>query len=311
MANKKPSLRQLEYFIAIAECDSFRKAAERLDISQPTITAQIAGLEGVLGVKLFERMHSGARLSAAGRTLLPSARAVLEQVGGFVEAADEISNRPGGTFRLGATPTLGPYLLPHVLPDLHQQYPNLKFHVREDVPTGLEDGLIDGRHDLVLSPMPLNDQDFFVQPLFREPVQLVVSSDDPLARRDKVKAVDLAGAGILTMEEHHRFHSQVEQLCQRLGARLLRDYHGTSLDALRHMVVMGLGHAFLPALYTLSEIHAQSDLRVLEIEDESIYRVHALAWRKTAPTRSFFHDLANGMREIVKQRLPKVVTAVE
>ena len=311
MRQEKLSIRQIEYFLAIAECASFRRAAERLGVSQPTLTAQIALLETNLGVRLFERSRSGTRLAPVGRDLVEHARRIIEEIGNFVDAADVLRNGPGGTYRLGITPTLGPYLLPHLLPDLHRQYANLRFYLREDPQRELEAGLASGRHDILLCPMPVENSDFVVVPLFREPVKLVIHEDHELASRERIVAADLFNADILTIEEHHRFYRQVEQLCQRLGARILRDYQGTSLDALRHMVVMGMGHAFLPALYVQSEIHDQSQLHVTEIADEPVVRAHALVWRAASPARVFFQRLAVDMRNILKRRLGDLVTTIE
>ncbi|MEQ8663470.1 MAG: hydrogen peroxide-inducible genes activator, partial [Gammaproteobacteria bacterium] len=282
-----------------------------LGISQPTLTAQISALEKLLGVRLFERSRSGTRLAPVGRELLANARRVVEEVDGFIEVADTVRNGPGGTYRLGVPPTLGPYLLPYLLPDLHRRYGNLRLYVREDTQRDLETGLSSGRHDLVLCPLPLDSTEFVVTPLFREPVRLVVHEDHELAQRPHVAAEDLRDADILSIEEHHRFYRQVEQLCQRLGARLSRDYQGTSLDALRHMVVMGMGHAFLPALYVMSEIHEQSQLVVTDIAGEPVVRAHALVWRAASPSRGFFQRLAGDMKEILARRLPDVVSIID
>lgn len=305
-----PSLRQLTYFIAVADTGSFRAAAGQLNVSQPTITAQIATLEQTLGVKLFERNRSGTQLSVSGRELITYARQTLEQMNGLVEQARKQSDEPGGVFGLGVTPTLGPYLLPHVLPDLHRSYPSLRFHVREHAPNALEDELSAGRCDLILAPTPLNNPSFVVTPLFREPVYLVVAADHELAASAKIPAEQLLGAEILALEEHHRFYGQVELLCERLGARLLRDYQGSSLDALRHMVVMGMGHAFLPALYIKSEINDERQLRAIEIEREPIFRMHALAWRTSSPSRQFFSTVAASLKQSIRARLKNTVLVV-
>lgn len=153
--------------------------------------------------------------------------------------------------------------------------------------------------------------DFAVLPLFREPIRLVIANDHELARRDPLHAADLKDADVLTIEEHHRFFSQVEQLCLRLDARMRRDYQGTSFDALRHMVVMGMGHAFLLALYVLSEIHEQSQLHVTDIADEPIFRMHALAWRNASPARGFFRNLVDDMRAILRARLGHVIMVAD
>ena len=128
-------------------------------------------------------------------------------------------------------------------------------------------------------------------PLFREPLYLVMNRNHPLAKNKAIKGDQLAGLEILTLEEHHLFYRQVEDLCKRFDARLLRDYEGTSLDSIRQMVYMEMGVAFLPALYIRSEIKDRDELSVLTIKDEPINRIHALAWRDTSPLRNFFQVL--------------------
>lgn len=116
-----PTIRQIQYFIAIAETLSFNQAAKRLNVGQPTLTTQIVAFEESLGLQLFERSRAGTMLTAAGRDLLPNARRVIEEFQGLTDQAASVSRGPSGTYRLGVTPTLGPYLLPHILPVLHQR----------------------------------------------------------------------------------------------------------------------------------------------------------------------------------------------
>jgi LysR family hydrogen peroxide-inducible transcriptional activator len=303
MDRPRPSIRQVEYYVAIAEAKSFRRAAQRLEVSQPTLTNQIAAFEEALGLQLFERSRAGTVLTAIGRELLPNARRLLEEFQGLIDRADSVSRGPAGTYRLGVTPTLGPYLLPHILPSLHHRYSALRLYVREDAPSRLEAGLAGGRYDLILTPLPLEDTRLSVAPLFREPLKLVLSAEHRLAGRKRIQREDLAGESVLTIEEHHHFHQQIQQLCGRLGARLLRDYEGTSLDSLRHMVVMGMGIAFLPTLYIRSEIHRPSELYVATVQGETLERTHALAWRPSSPARPLFREIADEIRTLVKGSL--------
>ena len=134
----KVSLKQLRYLSAIAETGSFRRAADRLGVTQPALTAQIAALESGLGLQLFERSRRGAALSPEGRELLGSARRVLEEFQGFVDRAATLSGGAVVTYRTGVPPTLGPYLLPHILPPLHRKYTGLRLYVRESVPRDLD-----------------------------------------------------------------------------------------------------------------------------------------------------------------------------
>tara|TARA_R110002126_G_scaffold83146_5_gene203246 strand:+ start:11827 stop:12765 length:939 start_codon:yes stop_codon:yes gene_type:complete len=309
--NHSATLRQLQYFISVAEAGNFRRAAARLRVSQPTLSNQVAALEKGLSIQVLERSHAGSVLTPAGRDLLPSARRVVEEFQGFLDRAKSMSRGPAGTFRLGVTPTLGPYLLPYILPEIHRKYEALQFYVREDAPRYLEDDLAAGEHDLILVPLPVRAGDLRVAPLMREPVQLVLPADHHLAPTESVDPEDLRGEAVLTLQEPHHFHHQIDQLCKRLGAHVLRDYEGTSLDTLRQMVVMGMGIAFLPALYVRSEIHRPQDLCVTKIAGEQMERTHALVWRPSSPGDALFRRIANDIRGLVADLLPGEVSVLQ
>lgn len=293
MKRSRISISQLECFSVVAELSSYRRGAERLGTSQPTLTNQILALEAMMGVRLFERSRAGTLLTAVGRDLLPGARRVLEEVQGLVDQVEAISQGPAGTYRLGVTPTLGPYFLPHVLPAIHRRYSALRLYVREGAPHSLEAGLASGDYDLILTALPVEEPRFTVVPLFREPLKLVLSAEHPLASRTRIERRDLVGESVLTIEAHHHFHRQIADLCDRLGAHVRRDYEGTSLDTLRQMVVMGMGIAFLPSLYIRSEIHRPRELRVATVHGEVIERTHALAFRASSPARTLFREIAD------------------
>ncbi len=297
------TLRQIQYFAAVAEHGSFRRAAERLDVTQPTLTAQVAALEKTLGTQLFERSRTGTLPSSAGRDLLTNARRVLEEVRGFADQAAALSTGIEGTYRLGVTPTLGPYVLPSILPPIHAEYAGLKLYVREGAPVDLEEDLRHAEHDLILTTEPVQSRDLVVAPVFREPLKLVMAGDHRLAGKRRINRSDLVGEQVLNIHEHHLFHRQIADLCERLGATLLRDYEGTSLDTLRQMVVMGMGIAFLPALYVRSEIRERDNLRVADVQGVNVLRNHALVWRPASPARNLFRQLAKQIRAIVADEL--------
>ncbi len=304
MANPdRVTLRQIQYFAAVAEHGSFRRAAERLDVTQPTLTGQVAALEKALDTQLFERSRTGTLPSSAGRELLPNARRVLEEVRGFADQAAALSTGIEGTYRLGVTPTLGPYLLPSILPPIHAEYTGLKLYVREGAPVDLEEDLKHAEYDLILTTEPVLSRDLVVAPLFREPLKLVMAVDHRLAGKPRVNRSDLVGEQVLNIHEHHLFHRQIADLCERLGATLLRDYEGTSLDTLRQMVVMGMGIAFLPSLYVRSEIREREELRITEVQGVTVYRNHALVWRPASPARNLFRQLSQKIRSIVASEL--------
>jgi LysR family hydrogen peroxide-inducible transcriptional activator len=302
------SLKQLRYYLVAAKHDSLRQAARELKISQPSLSAQLQKLEEVLAIELFERSRGGITLTPLGRDLLKQAQQAVNAAEVIIDAANFATKGPSGTFRLGASPTLGPYSLPWILPEVHKKYGGVKFFVREEVPDALAEGLYNGRYDLILTTLPLKEDGITVMPLFREPLYLVMNRQHPLAYNNSIRADQLAGLEILTLEEHHLLFRQVEDLCKQFKAEILRDYEGTSLDSIRQMVYMEMGVAFLPALYIRSEILDRDELSVVSITGEPIDRVHALVWRDTSPQRSFYRELGQFFqREFEKQFSKDVV----
>ncbi|RZO78741.1 MAG: hydrogen peroxide-inducible genes activator [Halieaceae bacterium] len=295
------TFKQIRYFQAIAEAGSFRRAADRLGVKQPTLTVQIAALEAALATTLFERHRSGVVLTPAARELLPRARRIAEEMKGFTDQALGVSGQ--STYRLGVTPTLGPYLLPRVLPAVHQRFEDLRLYVREAIPAQLASDLKSAAHDVVLTTLPLQGDELEVIPLFRESLKLALPLEHPLASKGVVSGEDLVGEAVLTIDEQHLYHRQVSALCESLGATVNRDYEGTSLDTLRQMVVMGMGITFLPSLYVASEIGESDTLRITDVKGVNMNRDHALAWRRRSPARVFFRQLAEAMKAILDEQL--------
>ena len=295
------TFKQIRYFQAIAEAGSFRRAADRLGVKQPTLTVQIAALEATLATTLFERHRSGVVMTPAARELLPRARRIAEEMKGFTDQALGVSGH--STYRLGVTPTLGPYLLPRVLPAVHQRFEDLRLYVREAIPAQLASDLKSAAHDVVLTTLPLQGDELEVIPLFRESLKLALPLEHPLASKGVVSGEDLVGEAVLTIDEQHLYHRQVSALCESLGATVNRDYEGTSLDTLRQMVVMGMGITFLPSLYVASEIGESDTLRITDVKGVNMNRDHALAWRRHSPARVFFRQLAEAMKAILDEQL--------
>jgi LysR family hydrogen peroxide-inducible transcriptional activator len=295
------TFKQIRYFQAIAEAGSFRRAADRLGVKQPTLTVQIAALEAALATTLFERHRSGVVMTPAARELLPRARRIAEEMKGFTDQALGVSGQ--STYRLGVTPTLGPYLLPRVLPAVHQRFEDLRLYVREAIPAQLASDLKSAAHDVVLTTLPLQGDELEVIPLFRESLKLALPLEHPLASKGVVSGEDLVGEAVLTIDEQHLYHRQVSALCESLGATVNRDYEGTSLDTLRQMVVMGMGITFLPSLYVASEIGESDTLRITDVKGVNMNRDHALAWRRRSPARVFFRQLAEAMKAILDEQL--------
>ncbi|GGD02446.1 hydrogen peroxide-inducible genes activator [Pyruvatibacter mobilis] len=300
-----PTLRQLSYLVAIAETNHMGRAAERLGVTQPTLSAQIAELERKLGVSLAERGRAGVMLTDIGRDTANRARDILASVEALKDHAAGARTGIAGTLRLGVLPTIGPYLLPHILPALHARYPQLRLYVREDFPGPLEAGLHDGRFDMLLVSLPVDMGGLETAPLFREELQLALPHDHAAAQADRVPRTRLRGEDVLALETGHRYHTQVRDLCADLGAHLLPDYEGTSLDTLRQMTAMGAGLTFLPALYVHSEIGPRDKRRRAEVTTRSLTprppsRTVGMAWRRQAPNRQGYGELAELIRDRMK-----------
>ena len=301
------TLRQLRYLIALDDAKHYRRAAERCGISQPSLSAQVQNIEGALGVQLVERSRSGVALTPVGREVAERARRILDDVQGIVDFTAGAQRGLVGTIRLGAKPTLGPYLLPHVVAKLHRQHPELNLYVREGAPRELEHELSRGIHDVILAQLPVTGSELITQRMFREPLYLAVAADHPLASKADVVTADLKGLQVLSLSPNYHLHDQINALCQEFGATLLRDYEGTSLDALRQMVGMGMGVTFLPALYVRSEIPSRSEVVVKPLTGKSVTRSVGLVWRKSAGRAAAYKQIAEVMRDVVAQKFKNLI----
>lgn len=301
-----PSLRQLEYLVALSEARHFRRAAEKAGVSQPTLSAQLGTLEQRLGVQLVERSRSKVILTPVGAEIERIARRILTGVQEIRDTAAGQGQELAGMIRLGLPPTIGPYLLPRLLPRLHKSYPDLKLYVREEVPQSLPVSLEEGNHDIVVMPIPVRGAELESLPLFREPLYLAVPSDHVLAEKDTVERKDLRNQSILTLESGHQLREQVDAICEEFGADVLSNFEGTSLDTLRQMVGMGMGLSFLPGLYVHSTLRNDSSVKAMELKGRSISRTIGMLWRKTSAREAEFSKLADHIRDAVRRSFPKV-----
>jgi LysR family hydrogen peroxide-inducible transcriptional activator len=297
----------MRYLIALEETRHFREAAESCGISQPSLSVQIKTLEDVLGLTLVERGRGPVRLTLAGREVASRARDILDAAQGILDLSVTLTSGLGGTIRLGTSATLGPYLMPHVVGDLRQSHPDLRLYIREAAPRDLLRELHDGVHDLILTQLPVSGAALSVARLLREPLSVALPTDHPLAARDMLDNEDLAGETILSLSPAYALYDQISALCVETGAHLSRDYEGTSLDALRQMVAMGMGLTFLPALYVESEIAGRAgDVTVRPFRGRRFARSVGLVWRSASGAGPAYERLAAGIRATAR-RFPHLV----
>lgn len=301
-----PTLRQLRYLVAVSETLNFRRAAGVCHVSQPTLSDQIKALEARLKVQLFERSRRQVVLTPMGREVCDRARRVLRDVQDMVDLAEKGRHILHGRIRLGVLPSLGPYLLPLVLPYLRERYPELTLYLREDTADNLLRRLEQGELDLLIYPSPVRDPRLAVAALFEEPLWLAVPAAHPIARKQQVDHADLRGETVLALEPGHSLHAQVLTLCREHDAVPLLDFATTSLDTLRQMAGMGIGATFLPALYVRAEARDDPQIAVRPFAPPQPSRHMALVWRRNVSRGPQYEAVAAHVRSILTATVPEI-----
>ena len=298
----KPTLRQLQYLVALAEAGTFSGAAKQCGVSQPSLSAQVQDMEAVLGVTLVERGRRGAPLSPIGQTLCARARLILRDVELMKTAARESGDTLAGLVRLGVLPSVGPYLLPPVLRGLHARYSDLRFAIREEPTVDLAAGLADGRFDAVLSTQG-DHPGMRAMELVREALFVGVAPDDPLAKEGDVAVSDLRGRDLLALGTRHRLGQLVRDVARRAHARVREDYQGTSLDAIRMMAETGGVVAVMPSLYARLEAARDPGIVLRRIDDPAAIRTLCLFWRPGFPAPAKLETIGDALSRAAVEAL--------
>jgi LysR family hydrogen peroxide-inducible transcriptional activator len=267
---------------ALAECGHFGRAAEACHVSQPTLSTQLKKLEGELGVVLFERTNKALHITPIGRKVVNQARRVLAEADAIVELSRDTTAPLGGPLTLGVIPTLGPYLLPWLVPLLKRPYPDLRLILYEELTDNLIDRLRSHRIDAALLALPVTGEDLETRPLFDEPFYFACPRNHPLAEAKKISDIDLRSQRLLLLTDGHCLRDQALAICGRRetppddGV----DFRATSLETLRQMVATGMGSTLLPALAVARPEDQTFAVRPL-INGAS--RRIGLVWRRTYP----------------------------
>ncbi len=297
------NLRDLKYLVALAEHRHFGRAAAASFVSQPTLSTQIRKLEEELGVLLVERAPRKVMLTPVGRDIVERARRVLADVDQMTEIARRSQDPEAGSIRLGMFPTLGPYLLPHVLPGLREQFPRLEMLLVEEKTDALLDRLREGRLDAALLAMPIHDDQLQVEPLFDEPFLLAVPRQHPLATKHSLSMQDLDHVPLLLLEEGHCLRDQALDVCRLAGTGERDGFRATSLETLRQMVAAGVGLTLLPMLSVQPPVPPSPDIVLLPFRGESPHRSIAMVWRKSSAMSTLLTRIAEQLRELPRRLL--------
>jgi LysR family transcriptional regulator, hydrogen peroxide-inducible genes activator len=273
------TLRQLQYAVAVAETKSFRRAAERAHVSQPSLSAQIAELETAIGVRLFERDRRGVLVTPAGEELIARATRVLLDVEDLQDAAKRHIDPLTGTLRIGVIPTLAPYLVPEVDPALRATFDRLTLLWTEDKTPVLVDRIQLGELDAALMALEANLGDLEYEVLGKDPFLLATAKNHRLAGSAKsVRLEDLEGERVLLLDEGHCLRDQALDLCSGAGAEEL-GFRATSLSTLSQMVASGTGVTLLPKLAAPVE-NRRGLLSLRRFGNPAPHRTIVLAWRR-------------------------------
>ncbi len=294
------NLRDLRYLIALADHRHFGRAADASHVSQPTLSTQIRKLEDELGVKLVERAPRKVMLTDAGTEIARRARTVLAEVEQMRDIARRAHDPESGTLRLGLFPTLGPYLLPHVVAPLRARYPKLELLLIEEKTEVLRAGLRDGRVDAAVMALPVFDEGLAHATLFEEPFVLAVPEHHPLAiaGHRRLPMSVLRNEPLLLLEDGHCLRDQALDVCQLAGAGEKDGFRATSLETLRQMVAAGVGMTLLPVLATKPPVPPQPHLRLLPFAAPEPKRRLALFWRRSSARSGFLVGFAQTLAEL-------------
>jgi LysR family hydrogen peroxide-inducible transcriptional activator len=290
------TLRQIQYAVAVAESLSFRKAAERCHVSQPSLSAQLAQMEAALGMRLFERDRRRVLLTANGREIIERARTVLREIQDVVELARCCGDPLAGSLQIGVIPTISPYLLPALTPALHGAFPRLTIlwlEERTDVLVRLLEG---GSLDAALLALEADVCEVEREVLGSDPFVLATPAGHRLGTpRSPAMLSDLKGETVLLLDDGHCFREQALAVCSKAKATEL-EFRATSLSTLAQVVAAGVGVTLLPALAAAAEAkHARLSLR--PFREPAPKRTLALVWRPRSPLGPSLRRLASTARE--------------
>lgn len=292
------NLRDLQYLVALAEHRHFGRAAKASFVSQPTLSTQIRKLEEELGVALIERAPRKVMLTTAGRDVVARARRILDEVDHLREAARRTRDPEAGSVRLGVFPTLGPYLLPHLVPRIRSRFPQLELLLIEEKSETILRELREGRIDAGLLALPIHDEQMHTEFVFEEQFLLAVPELHPLAKHRTLSLADLHDERLLLLEDGHCLRDQALDVCALAGTGEKTGFRATSLETLRQMVAANVGITLLPALSVKPPVAHSNAIHLLRFRDSHPSRRIALVWRRSSPMAGFLGKLTQVIRAL-------------
>lgn len=291
-----PTIRQLQYLVAVADLGHFGQAAERCHVTQSTLSAGIAELENLLQAQLIERTKRRVRITPLGAEIAEKARAVLDGAVDIAETARAAEAPLSGRFRMGVIPTIGPFLLPRVLSGLRKAYPELRLYLREEQTAPLIEQLRRGELEVAVIALPYDIGDLANLSLGADPLWAVLPKGHALAQAKTLAPGDLPADELLLLEDGHCLREHALAACRLQGLRAAGGYAGTSLYTLVEMVANGLGITFVPEIAITAGLLKGSAVELRPLAPGSPRRDLALVWRKSYRRDADLAALAAYMR---------------
>ena len=293
------TLTDLRYLVALARERHFGRAAERCHVSQPTLSVAIKKLEEQLGVILFERSAADVKITAIGRRIVDQAERVLLEATQVQEIAASGKDPLAGPLRLGVIYTIGPYLLPRLIPRVHAMAPRMPLFIQENYTGKLTEALKRGDLDVIVISLPYEEQGVVTRVVYDEPFRVLMPADHPWCHETSIAPPQLADDQLLLLGAGNCFRDQVLEVCPlcRTGNGLQRTLEGSSLETIRHMVATGVGVTILPSSAADDLPEHNPLLAVRPFADPQPSRKVALAWRVTYPRGGAIDVLTRAIRD--------------
>ena len=304
------NLRDLKYILAVADTHHFGKAAERCYVSQPTLSGQIKKLEEELGVAIFERTNRSVEITPIGEAILVHARQMIEQADVIQQLAQAHQDPLAGPIRIGAIPTLSPYLIPLILMPLKQQYPQMKLVLSEELTDSLLERLRNHEVDAALLATPVEEPDLEAMPLFDEPFWIAHPRDHSFYDKEEITEQDLENTELLLLSEGHCLAKQAMDVChlkERSKQSEMADLRAASLETLLQLVGAGFGCTLVPALAMRGTWTTDSGIVARKLELPRASRRVSLVYRRSFPRQEALQALA----EVISANLPNTVQKVQ
>ena len=300
-----PSLKQLTYLVALAKELNFTRAAQVCFVGQSTLSAGLKELEDGLGIQLVERDRQNVSITPAGMEVLERAKTILTASEDLVEYAGASGKPMTATIRLGVIPTIAPFLLPAVLPEVRDRFPNLKITLREDLTANLLSRIADHKLDFALIALPYDVSGLLVEELFDDGFWLVARRGDPALKGKEVTLPAKMAERLLLLEEGHCLREHSLQACKKVDIRKDESMEATSLLTLLQMVESGFGIALLPEMAVKSSLLKNTDLIAKAMSGPVPKRVIALVARSSTAHLAEFSALSKCIREQFGAHLKK------